>query len=54
MYGDFNVVRLPNERKGSVFFQIETNDFNNFIINTELTDVPMGGRRYSKADKLCS
>lgn len=54
LFGDFNVVRYPNERSGSVFCQIEDDDFNNFIANSDLTDVKMRGRRFTRVDSLCS
>lgn len=54
IFGDFNVVRDDNERSGSVFCQAEANEFNNFLIDMELVDVPMGGRKYSRVDRLCS
>lgn len=54
IFGDFNVVRDDNERSGSVFCQDEANEFNNFLIDMELVDVPMGGRKYSRVDRLCS
>ena len=46
-------MRNQAERSGSNFFQNEVEDFNNFIINSDLVDVPLGGRRFTRVDKLC-
>lgn len=47
-------MRNQAERSGSNFFQNEVEDFNNFIINSDLVDVPLEGRRFMRVDKLCS
>ncbi|KAJ9565542.1 hypothetical protein OSB04_001508 [Centaurea solstitialis] len=50
--GDFNEVRFPEERLGSVFDSLGARSFNDFIFSTGLTDLNLGGRKYTwmKAD----
>ncbi|XP_071695506.1 uncharacterized protein [Rutidosis leptorrhynchoides] len=47
MFGDFNTVRYKEERKGSIFNAREAIDFNEFINNLNLNDLPLGGRRFT-------
>ncbi|KAL7594926.1 hypothetical protein Lser_V15G30234 [Lactuca serriola] len=55
VFGDFNVVRLPQERLGSTFCQNSAYYFNEFIHSIGLLEIKMGGRRftymYSAGDK---
>ncbi|GJS21657.1 RNA-directed DNA polymerase, eukaryota [Tanacetum coccineum] len=43
MLGDFNEVRSESERLGSVFCKSGAKAFNEFIIESDLVDLPMGG-----------
>ena len=52
LFGDFKVVCRHNEKSWSIFCQ--ANDFNYFIVNSYLTDNHMGGRRFTRVDRLCS
>jgi len=47
--GDFNAVRGMEERQsvGSVFNQAGPDNFNGFIVNNFLVDLPLGGRTYT-------
>jgi hypothetical protein len=47
--GDFNCVRVPEERKGrwTVFRQADANLFNNFIDDNFLIDLPICGRMFT-------
>lgn len=45
--GDFNVVRRPDERFNSIFCPRTAKDFNNFILDSGLIDLKMGGFRYT-------
>ncbi|XP_071687386.1 uncharacterized protein [Rutidosis leptorrhynchoides] len=47
IFGDFNVVRFEVERSGSEFLLSVENDFNSFIDNANLVDVPLGGRAFT-------
>lgn len=38
VFGDFNVVRVPTERYGSIFCPGSADDFNSFIVDTRLID----------------
>lgn len=49
--GDFNEVRYPYERLGTIFSQGGANKFNNFIFNSGLQDIPMGGKRFTRMNK---
>ncbi|GKV02337.1 hypothetical protein SLEP1_g14790 [Rubroshorea leprosula] len=44
---DFNVVRNEEEKKGSRGVTIEMREFNNFIQETELVDIPLVGRKFT-------
>lgn len=52
IFGDFNVASAPNERNGLDFYGNDANEFNSCIIDKDLTDVPMGGRRFTRVDRL--
>ncbi|GKV32054.1 hypothetical protein SLEP1_g40687 [Rubroshorea leprosula] len=45
--GDFNAVRNEEEKKGSRGVTIEMREFNNFIQETELVDIPLVGRKFT-------
>nr|GEX48861.1 RNA-directed DNA polymerase, eukaryota [Tanacetum cinerariifolium] len=45
--GDFNVVRFPIERRGSIFDQVGARDFNHFISSSGLVDIQMEGYSYT-------
>ncbi|PWA38384.1 cytochrome P450 [Artemisia annua] len=49
--GDFNEVRFESERLGSTFCKYGGKMFNDFIINTDLVDLPMGGRKFTRMNK---
>nr|GEX21179.1 RNA-directed DNA polymerase, eukaryota, reverse transcriptase zinc-binding domain protein [Tanacetum cinerariifolium] len=49
--GDFNEVRFPNERYGSVFNSQGANIFNQFISSAGLEELPLGGRKYTWCHK---
>nr|KAJ0220562.1 hypothetical protein LSAT_V11C200090910 [Lactuca sativa] len=51
VFGDFNVVRMPEERLGSVFCHNSAFHFNNFIHSSGLLEVKMGGRRFTFMSK---
>nr|GFA67258.1 hypothetical protein [Tanacetum cinerariifolium] len=41
--GDFNEVRFASERHGSYFYSLNAAEFNMFIANSQLIDIPLGG-----------
>nr|XP_043626070.1 uncharacterized protein LOC122597557 [Erigeron canadensis] len=45
--GDFNVVRIPEDRNGSIFNTNCTRAFNNFIYESDLHEYEMKGNRYT-------
>jgi len=45
--GDFNAVREERERFGSVFNALEAREFNNFIHEASLIDLPLGGSSFT-------
>ncbi|GJV39798.1 RNA-directed DNA polymerase, eukaryota [Tanacetum coccineum] len=51
MMGDFNEVRVPSERHGSVFNKQGASMFNSFINSSSLIDVPLGGFLFTWAVK---
>ncbi|XP_023729184.1 uncharacterized protein LOC111876849 [Lactuca sativa] len=55
VFGDFNAVRFPEERLGSIFCPQGAYYFNKFIFLDGLLEIKMGGRRFtymnSKEDK---
>ncbi|GJW89314.1 cytochrome P450 [Tanacetum coccineum] len=50
-FGDFNVVREESDRKGTQFDPITTYSFNKFIDKTELQEVVMGARNFTRINK---
>nr|GFB10170.1 hypothetical protein [Tanacetum cinerariifolium] len=52
--GDFNEVRIASERFGSVFNARQADNFNLFISNLNLIDVPLGGYKFTWTDKWAS
>ncbi|XP_071738877.1 uncharacterized protein [Rutidosis leptorrhynchoides] len=54
LFGDFNVVRAAHEREGSIFCPLTAGDFNNFISNSNLVEVPLCGRRFTRSNKFCN
>ncbi|GJX75637.1 RNA-directed DNA polymerase, eukaryota [Tanacetum coccineum] len=51
MMGDFNEVRYPSDRFGSVFHAQDAEVFNSFIFNSGLVEVPLGGCNYTWCHK---
>lgn len=51
LFGDFNVVRYPEERAGSRFENRAALAFNNFISNMGLFDFQMGGRKFTRFNR---
>ncbi|GJT94691.1 putative RNA-directed DNA polymerase, eukaryota, reverse transcriptase zinc-binding domain protein [Tanacetum coccineum] len=49
--GDFNEVRNPDERMGSLFCPRGANLFNNFISSSGLNDLPLGGMRFTRMNR---
>ncbi|GKU90664.1 hypothetical protein SLEP1_g4631 [Rubroshorea leprosula] len=45
--GDFNAIRSLQERKGGKSARIEVKEFEQFIVNNSLTDLPLLGRKYT-------
>jgi exonuclease III len=45
--GDFNVVRFPSERFGSVGFSPAMHDFSDFIFANGLIDIPLSGGNFT-------
>ncbi|PWA19483.1 cytochrome P450 [Artemisia annua] len=52
--GDFNEVRFASERKGTNFNHIGASHFNSFISNAGLSDLPLGGKRFTRMNNLGS
>ncbi|GKB57250.1 RNA-directed DNA polymerase, eukaryota [Tanacetum coccineum] len=50
--GDFNEVRLAEERFGLVFSHRQSGIFNEFISNSSLIDIPLGGYNFTWTNKL--
>ncbi|XP_071740879.1 uncharacterized protein [Rutidosis leptorrhynchoides] len=48
VFGDFNEVRNKTERMNSEYNQHWANNFNNFINNSGLIDLPLGGKRFTR------
>ncbi|XP_071729213.1 uncharacterized protein [Rutidosis leptorrhynchoides] len=48
IFGDFNEVRNPSERMNCEFNQIWSDKFNNFINQTGLIDLPLGGKKFTR------
>ncbi|GJR14797.1 reverse transcriptase domain-containing protein, partial [Tanacetum coccineum] len=51
MMADFNKVRKAGERFGSVFKERQSGIFNEFINNSTLIDIPLGGFKFTWTDK---
>lgn len=47
LMGNFNEVREKSERMGSQFHQDTTRNFNHFIDEAKLTDIPLGGPHFT-------
>ncbi|PWA77072.1 hypothetical protein CTI12_AA228410 [Artemisia annua] len=50
--GDFNEVPYAHERKGSLFCKKGALLFNTFILDANLVDLPMGGRKFTRMNKF--
>ncbi|XP_071692500.1 uncharacterized protein [Rutidosis leptorrhynchoides] len=48
IFGDFNEVRNTSERMNCEFNQQWANNFNNFINNSGLIDLPLGGKKFTR------
>ncbi|XP_071713477.1 uncharacterized protein [Rutidosis leptorrhynchoides] len=48
IFGDFNEVRKASERMNCVFNQQWATNFNNFINNFGLIDIPLGGKKFTR------
>ncbi|XP_071695015.1 uncharacterized protein [Rutidosis leptorrhynchoides] len=46
--GDFNEVRDETKRLNCVFNENRARRFNSFILNNNLVDIPMGGRKFTR------
>jgi endonuclease/exonuclease/phosphatase family metal-dependent hydrolase len=47
VFGDFNVVRFPSERRGCTRLTSHMMDFSDFIEESHLVDLPLGGGQYT-------
>nr|GEX53099.1 RNA-directed DNA polymerase, eukaryota [Tanacetum cinerariifolium] len=52
--GDFNEVRYASERYESSFHSLNATEFNRFIANYHLIDIPLGGYSFTWSDKHAS
>ncbi|GJS87453.1 RNA-directed DNA polymerase, eukaryota, reverse transcriptase zinc-binding domain protein [Tanacetum coccineum] len=52
LFGDMNTVRHENERYGSLFSRNEADLLNSFIDSSGLIDLPIGGRYYTRMNKV--
>ncbi|GJS00445.1 RNA-directed DNA polymerase, eukaryota [Tanacetum coccineum] len=52
--GDFNEVRYASERYGSVFHAANAVEFNDFIVNSHLHEIPLGGYSFTWTDKYAN
>nr|GEY09805.1 hypothetical protein [Tanacetum cinerariifolium] len=52
--GDFNEVHDASERYGSVFHAANALEFNNFIVNSHLHEIPLGGYAFTWTDKYAT
>ncbi|GJY84363.1 RNA-directed DNA polymerase, eukaryota [Tanacetum coccineum] len=52
--GDFNEVRYASKRHGSVFHATNAAEFNTFIANSHLNDIPLGSYSFTWSDKYAS
>ncbi|GJR01528.1 RNA-directed DNA polymerase, eukaryota [Tanacetum coccineum] len=48
LLGDFNEVRNLDDRLNTQFHARDSDEFNTFIANTRMVEVPMGGRRFTR------
>lgn len=51
LISDFNEVWDDSKRMGSQFHNNSARNFNNFIEQAKLIDIPLGGSRYTWSDK---
>ncbi|GKA91802.1 RNA-directed DNA polymerase, eukaryota, reverse transcriptase zinc-binding domain protein [Tanacetum coccineum] len=51
IFGDMNVVRNENERSVSLFSRHDADNFNSFIDNSSLIDLPLGGHLFTWMNK---
>ncbi|GJU60738.1 cytochrome P450, partial [Tanacetum coccineum] len=54
LLGDFNEVRFQSDRMGTVFDSRSASKFNNFIHYSGLSDLPLGGKRFTRMNNLGS
>ncbi|GJS91543.1 RNA-directed DNA polymerase, eukaryota [Tanacetum coccineum] len=54
IFWDFNVVRHAHERQGTTFCSYIATDFKKFITDSDLFDIPLGGRAFTRMNKNCS
>jgi hypothetical protein len=47
VFGDFNVIRFPSERRGCTRLTSHLMDFLDFIEESHLVDLPLGGGQYT-------
>ncbi|GKD33247.1 RNA-directed DNA polymerase, eukaryota [Tanacetum coccineum] len=52
--GDFNEVRYASELYGSVFHVANAVEFNDFIVNSHLHEIPLGGYSFTWTDKYAN
>nr|GEV55251.1 RNA-directed DNA polymerase, eukaryota [Tanacetum cinerariifolium] len=52
--GDFNEVRFASEQHGSSFSSSNATEFNSFIANTNLIDIPLGGYSFMWSGKYAN
>ncbi|GJX75161.1 cytochrome P450 [Tanacetum coccineum] len=52
--GDYNEVRNESERAGSIFCPRGANLFNDFISSTGLHEIPIGGQRFTRMNRIGS
>ncbi|XP_071704327.1 uncharacterized protein [Rutidosis leptorrhynchoides] len=51
MFGDFIAVRMEEDRFGSEFNQADTNAFDEFLIESSLVEMYLGGNKYTWRNK---
>ncbi|GJW02345.1 cytochrome P450 [Tanacetum coccineum] len=51
VFGDFNEVHEEAERMGSIFCHRGARAFNSFILNSDLIDLPLSGRNFTRINK---
>nr|GFB89934.1 cytochrome P450 [Tanacetum cinerariifolium] len=52
VFGDFNEVHSQSERLGCIFCKIGAKAFNDFITESDLVDLPMSGRKFTRMNKF--